>query len=101
MLGVEAGGSEGGVGDLIFGSFIKDKKTKEPMPAAIDVADRIMRHSMPAGLLVRPLSHCTVLSPPLIISKAQIDELVAILRRAIEATTDELIREGLWKAPRG
>jgi len=34
------------------------------MPAAIEVAYRIMRHSMPGGLLVRPLSHCTVLSLP-------------------------------------
>ena len=55
---------------------------------------------MPRGLLVRPLGHYAVLSPPLTITKAQIDETVEILRAGIEAMTDELIRERLWKAPR-
>jgi adenosylmethionine-8-amino-7-oxononanoate aminotransferase len=79
---------------------VLDKKTKAPMPADWDVAYRIIRHTMPRGLLVRPLGHYAVLSPPLTITKAQIDETVAILRAGIEAMTDELIREGLWKAPR-
>ncbi len=79
---------------------VLDKKTKAPMPADWDVAYRIIRHTMPRGLLVRPLAHYAVLSPPLTITKAQIDETVEILRAGIEAMTDELIREGLWKAPR-
>ena len=39
-----------------------------------------------------------VLSPPLTITKAQIDETVEILRAGIRAVTDELIREGLWRS---
>jgi adenosylmethionine-8-amino-7-oxononanoate aminotransferase len=34
------------------------------------------------------------MSPPLILTKAQIDELVAILRESILVTVDELTREG-------
>jgi adenosylmethionine-8-amino-7-oxononanoate aminotransferase len=79
---------------------VLDKKTKAAMPADWDVAYRIIRHTMPRGLVVRPLGHNVILSPPLIISKAEIDETVDILRAGIEAVTDELIREGLWKAPR-
>ena len=37
-----------------------------------------------------------VLSPPLIITKAQIDDLVGILRRGIENAMLDLRREGLW-----
>ncbi len=35
------------------------------------------------GLIVRPLGDLCVISPPLIISRAQIDEMVAIMRQAI------------------
>jgi adenosylmethionine-8-amino-7-oxononanoate aminotransferase len=34
------------------------------------------------------------MSPPLIMTKAQIDELIAILRESIMLTADELTREG-------
>ena len=37
------------------------------------------------------------MSPPLILNKGQIDTFVGILREAIEATQDDLVREGLWK----
>jgi putrescine aminotransferase len=77
---------------------VQDKKTKAAMPPAWDVAYRIIRHTMPRGLVVRPLGHNVVLSPPLVITNAEIDETVDILRAGIEAVADELIREGLWKA---
>lgn len=35
------------------------------------------------GLIVRPLGDLCVISPPLIITRAQVDDIVAILRRAI------------------
>jgi hypothetical protein len=40
-----------------------------------------------------------VMSPPLIITKAQIDELVGILRQGIEKAMDDVEREGLWSSP--
>ena len=49
------------------------------------------------GLLVRPLINMCVMSPPLTINTAQIDEMADILRRSIVVTQDELVREGLWK----
>lgn len=47
-----------------------------------------------AGLNVRPIGHLTVMSPPLIMARSQIDELIAILRECISVTADELTREG-------
>jgi hypothetical protein len=38
-----------------------------------------------------------VMSPPLTINTAQIDEMADILHRSIVITQDELVREGLWK----
>jgi adenosylmethionine-8-amino-7-oxononanoate aminotransferase len=36
------------------------------------------------------------MSPPLIIERSQIDDMVAILKEGIERTQDDLRREGLW-----
>ncbi len=42
------------------------------------------------GLLVRPLINVCIMSPPLIITREQIDEMVAILRQALELAAKEL-----------
>jgi adenosylmethionine-8-amino-7-oxononanoate aminotransferase len=38
-----------------------------------------------------------VISPPLILTRDQIDTVVGVLREAILATADDLVREGLWR----
>ncbi len=78
---------------------VTNKKTKESPPADWEVAFRIIRNAMERGLLVRPLGNTVILSPPLTISRKQIDEVVDMLGKAIRAVADELVREGLWKAP--
>ncbi|WP_433990206.1 Putrescine--pyruvate aminotransferase (plasmid) [Pseudoseohaeicola sp. NH-UV-7] len=42
------------------------------------------------GLLVRPLINMAVFSPPLIISKDQIDEMFDILEKALQKVTDDM-----------
>ena len=76
---------------------VADKKTKAPMPKEWDVGQRIIEQTMPRGLLVRPMGHLIVMSPPLIITKAQVDEMVDILRAGIAATAEQLTRDGLWR----
>jgi len=39
-----------------------------------------------------------VMSPSLIITKDQIDDLVSILRKGIELATKDIKEEGLWSA---
>jgi putrescine aminotransferase len=46
--------------------------------------------------MVRPLAHLNILSPPLILSREQIDTVVDTLRESITATMDDLVREGVW-----
>ncbi len=77
--------------------FVKDKQTKEPMPVEWQFAKRIHAETTARGLLARPMGHLVVLSPPLIISKAQIDEAATALAGAIRAVTDGLVRDGLWR----
>jgi adenosylmethionine-8-amino-7-oxononanoate aminotransferase len=72
-----------------------DKAKKMPTSPDWDVARRIFEKCVPKGLLVRPMGHLMVLSPPLVITRAQIDEAVDTLRNAIIEVTDDLTREGL------
>jgi putrescine aminotransferase len=74
-----------------------DKAKKEVPPADWQVAKRIFEKCMPKGLLARPMGHLIVLSPPLIINRAQIDEAVETLRAGIREVMDDLKREGLWR----
>ena len=85
-----------GMGLMLCVEYVKDRKTKEPMPAEWDFGNRIIKQAMPRGLLVRPMGHLVVLSPPLTITAAQIDEAAAILRQATNAVMDDLVKEGLW-----
>lgn len=75
---------------------VANKETKELLPAEVHIGNRIADHCQKRGLIVRPIAHLNVLSPPLILTKEQIDTMVAILRESITAAMDDLVREGLW-----
>jgi adenosylmethionine-8-amino-7-oxononanoate aminotransferase len=91
------------VGDVRGNKFmmcienVADKKTKALLPEDAHVGTRIARHAQARGLLVRPIAHLNVLSPPLILTREQIDFMVDTLRESIGASMDDMIREGLWK----
>lgn len=74
---------------------VANKETKELLPPAIQVGNRIAEAAQRRGVLVRPIAHLNVLSPPLVLTREQIDFLVSNLREAIVEVTDELSREGV------
>jgi adenosylmethionine-8-amino-7-oxononanoate aminotransferase len=73
--------------------YVKDRKTREMLPDDVNISRRISHECESNGLLVRPLGHLDVLSPPLIITKAEVDFIVETLRGAIAKVTDQLVRE--------
>jgi putrescine---pyruvate transaminase len=75
---------------------VSDRAAKTPCPGDWQVATRIFERCREAGLMVRPMGHLIVLSPPLTVTKANIDDIVARLRDGIVAVQDELVRERLW-----
>ena len=86
-----------GLGLMACVECVADRASKNPLTLDLEVGKRIDRHCQELGLLVRPLIHMCVMSPPLTISLEQIDDMASILRRGIELTMDDLTREGLWK----
>jgi adenosylmethionine-8-amino-7-oxononanoate aminotransferase len=74
--------------------YVADKETKQKFDDAINISRRISRQCETIGLLVRPIGHLDVLSPPLIITRGEVDFIVETLHKAIVKATDELVREG-------
>ena len=62
----------------------------ESLSADYAIGEQIDRHCQSAGLLVRPLINMCVLSPPLIITRTQIDEMLDILRQSIKRVAEEI-----------
>lgn len=75
--------------------FVKDKTTKAAFGNDVDVGPRVARHAQARGLIVRPLGSMAVLSPPLILTEAQIATIAETLRDSIAATVADLTREKL------
>lgn len=76
---------------------VANKETKALLPAEVNIGKRIAEHCQQRGLLVRPLAHLNVLSPPLTVTRSQIDEIVEILGQGIRAAMDDLVKESLWQ----
>jgi len=74
---------------------VADKSTKELFPENVNIGKRISDHAETNGLIVRPIGHLNVLSPPLIITCEQIDFVVDALKHSITETMRDLQAEGL------
>ena len=73
---------------------VASKVTKEPLPDGVNESKRISDAAEAMRLMVRPIGHLNVMSPPLTITQGQVDFVVETLDRAIRKVTDELVREG-------
>lgn len=60
-----------------------------------EIGNRIDEHCQRLGLLVRPIINMCVMSPPLTITREQIDEMVGILRQGLELAMQDCIDEGV------
>jgi adenosylmethionine-8-amino-7-oxononanoate aminotransferase len=75
--------------------YVADKVTRAQVPEAANMSRRIAQRCEAKGLLVRPLGHLDIMSPPLTLTRPQCDFLVDNLREAIIEVTHELRHEGL------
>ncbi|WP_420547270.1 aminotransferase [Curvivirga sp.] len=71
---------------------------EDDMGTLYKVASLVDQYCQELGLIVRPIYSSCVMSPPLTITKDQIDDLVGMLRQGIERAQDDLIKEGVLKA---
>ena len=74
---------------------VANKATKELLPDAVNESKRISNVAEGMGLLVRPIGHLNVMSPPLVITEGDVDFIAETLEKAIRRVTDDLVREGV------
>ena len=77
-----------GHGLMLAVDMVKDKATKEGFDPA--VGERIFKKCVQRGVIVRPVGNRLVISPPLIITPEQCDEIVDALKGAIEEFAAEI-----------
>jgi 4-aminobutyrate aminotransferase-like enzyme len=78
--------------------FVKDKKTKEPFPVELEVAEKVMNTALDKGLIIYAghgsvdgvMGDHILLGPPLTINRKQIDEMITILKESLLAVEKQL-----------
>ena len=86
-----------GVGLIAGIELVADQATRKPFAPQLKVAARAYGIAHQHGLIVRAIGDTLAVCPPLIITEAQIRELVARLKKALDATASLLATEGQQK----
>lgn len=74
--------------------FVADKETKRPYPEELDIGKRVSDICDEMGLMVRPIVNLNVMSPPLVVTRDDVDFIVTTLRSAIVRARAEMEAAG-------
>ena len=75
-----------GMGLMLGIDLVSDKRAREPL----EVASAVHQKCLARGLIVRPIGHTVVLSPPLTIEKLHVDEIRSVLTESITEVLSDL-----------
>ncbi len=77
--------------------FVADKVTKAKFGADLKVGTRVSTACLDRGLIARPMPHGDILgfAPPLIVTEADVDHIVAIAKDAVDKVSADLEREAV------
>ncbi len=70
--------------------FVRNKDNKQYFDEDVAIGMLVSKHAQARGLIVRPLGAMIVLSPPLILTIKQIDEIYAVLHESITAAISDI-----------
>jgi 4-aminobutyrate--pyruvate transaminase len=85
-----------GIGLVGAIELVADKATHRNFDPKLKIGARLIKAGEEAGVILRGLSNDTIaFSPPLIMTEAEIDEMVARTGRALDAVTVAMRRESL------
>lgn len=76
--------------------FVADRDKKTRFDPALKVGARVSKAARDRGLIARAMPHGDILgfAPPLVITIAEIDEMVSITESAVRSVMDQLVQEG-------
>lgn len=89
-----------GVGLMGALEFVADRDSKARFEPSLKVGARVSNAALAEGMIARAMPHGDILgfSPPLVITKEEVDIVIDKAKIAVDKVTDELTRENLWKA---
>jgi putrescine aminotransferase len=74
--------------------LVSDKATGTPFAPELEVGMVCRGHCFANGLIMRAVGDRMIVAPPLVITRAQIDEMMELIRRCLDATLADLHRLG-------
>jgi putrescine---pyruvate transaminase len=74
--------------------LVKDKAKGTPFAAEVDIGMVCRGHCFREGLIMRAVGDRMIVAPPLVMTRAQIDEMTALIRRCLDLTLADARREG-------
>lgn len=96
LLNLRLVGDVRSAGFMMGVELVADRATKAAFPASLKVAGRVALSARRRGVLVRALPNSDViaLSPPFVVTDAELSQLAETLRDAVDEVTADLVREG-------
>ena len=92
---IQVVGEARGVGLIGAVQIVADKTTSAALPAAAGIGPLIQQSAMDRGVLLRAAPDAVYVCPPLIITRAEIDELIEALSAALDDGYAEAVRRSL------
>jgi putrescine aminotransferase len=74
--------------------LVKDKARGTPFPAELELGMVCRGHCFGNGLIMRAVGDRMIIAPPLVITRAQIDEMMTLIRRCLDLTLADAQRNG-------
>ena len=74
--------------------IVKDKASGQTFDAALDVGMLCRSHCFGNGLIMRAVGDRMIIAPPLVITRAQIDDMMALIRRCLDLTLADVRAKG-------
>ena len=87
-----------GVGMMAGVELVADKAKKIPFDPSAKIGPRITQLLLEEGVIHRAILNSYAYAPPLVMTESDVDEMIERDERAVRKLSDELTREGLWKA---
>lgn len=84
-------GEARGVGLMAGLELVRDRATRAPFDAALGAGTMLAERALERDLIVRPLGDTVAMAPPLVITAAEVDELLQRFAAALDATQAELL----------
>ena len=71
-------------------ALMKDKAKHVAFDESLGVGMMCRNHCFSSGLIMRAVGDRMIIAPPLVITKAQIDDMINLIKKCLDATLDEL-----------